>query len=145
MITSLLFAFYIWLFWFWTPLKSRFWPCSFRPTLKKIGPIENFHFFVFYESTYSTLRKCKKWTCVFLINIYFASRWGVPSKEDPPRKDRPSTIVTFAWQTQPWYAQLLTMSVQPPFLPSQFKNLLTYLLKKLSNISARVQWTSWLM
>ena len=26
----------------------------------------------------------------------FASRWGVPSKEDPPRKDRPSTIVTFA-------------------------------------------------
>ena len=70
MITSLLFAFYIWLFWFWTPLKSRFWPCSFRLTLRKISPIENFHFFIFYQSTYSTLRKCKNWTYVFLINIY---------------------------------------------------------------------------
>ena len=76
MITSLLFAFYIWLFWFWTPLKSRFWPCSFRPTLKKISPIENFHFFVFYQTTYSTLRKCRKRTCVFLINIHLLPGGG---------------------------------------------------------------------
>ena len=76
MITSLLFAFYIWLFWFWTPLKSRFWPCSFRPTLKKISPIENFHFFVFYQSIYSALRKCKNWTCVFLIDIYLLPGGG---------------------------------------------------------------------
>ena len=34
---------------FWTPLKSRFWPCSFRPTVKKIGPIENYHFFFISE------------------------------------------------------------------------------------------------
>ena len=76
MIASLLFAFYIWLFWFWTPLKSRFWPCSFRPTLQKIGSIENFYFFVFYQTTYSTLRKCKNWTCVFLINIYLVPGGG---------------------------------------------------------------------
>ena len=70
MITSLPFAFYIWLFWFWTPLKSGYWPCTFRPTLKKIGPRENFHFFAFYQAIYSTLRKCKNWTCIFLINNY---------------------------------------------------------------------------
>ena len=34
-------------------------------------------------------------------------------------------IVTPTWQTQPWYAQLLKMSVQPPFLLPQIRNLLT--------------------
>ena len=33
-------------------------------------------------------------------------------------------IVTPTWQTQPWYAQLLEMSVQPPFLLPQIRNLL---------------------
>ena len=63
-------------FGFEPPLKSQFWPCSFRPTLKKISPIENFYFFVFYQTTYSTLRKCKNWTCVFLINIYLVPGGG---------------------------------------------------------------------
>ena len=65
--------------WFWTPFESRFWPCSFRPTLKKIGPMENFNFFVFYHTTYSTLRKCRNWTCIFFINIYLlpGGRWTV--------------------------------------------------------------------
>ena len=34
-------------------------------------------------------------------------------------------IVTPTWQTQPWYAQLLKMSVQPPFLLPQIRNVLT--------------------
>ena len=34
-------------------------------------------------------------------------------------------IVTPTWQTQPLYAQLLKMSVQPPFLLPQIRNLLT--------------------
>ena len=37
------------------------------------------------------------------------------SKEDPRRKNN-HLIVIPTWQTQPWYAQLLKMSVQPPFL-----------------------------
>ena len=34
-------------------------------------------------------------------------------------------IVTPTWQTQLWYAQLLKMSVQPPFFLPQIRNLLT--------------------
>ena len=34
-------------------------------------------------------------------------------------------IVITIWQTQPWYAQLLKMSVQPPFLLPQIRNVLT--------------------
>ena len=34
-------------------------------------------------------------------------------------------IVTPTWQTQPWYAQFLKMSAQPPFLLPQIRNLLT--------------------
>ena len=82
-------------------------------------------------------------------------------------------IVTPTWQTQPWYAQLLKMSVQPPFLPLQIKNLLIDLQDKnhpliekgslrlavwkvsgkvckckefqtmLQNESAQSRWTSW--
>ena len=33
-------------------------------------------------------------------------------------------IVTPTWQTQPWYAQLLKMSVQPPFFLPHIRNLL---------------------
>ena len=33
-------------------------------------------------------------------------------------------IVTLTWQTQPWYAQLLKMSVQPPFFLPHIRNLL---------------------
>ena len=34
-------------------------------------------------------------------------------------------IVTPTWQTQPWYVQLLKMSVQPPYLLPQIRNMLT--------------------
>ena len=34
-------------------------------------------------------------------------------------------IVITIWPTQPWYAQLLKMSVQPPFLLPQIRNVLT--------------------
>ena len=34
-------------------------------------------------------------------------------------------IVTPTWQTQPWYAQILKMSIHPPFLLPHVKNLLT--------------------
>ena len=47
------------------------------------------------------------------------------SKEDPPRKIDHLIIVTPTWQTQLWYAQLLKMSVQPPFFLPQIRNLLT--------------------
>ena len=33
--------------------------------------------------------------------------------------------MTPTWQTQSWYAQLLKMSVQPPFFLPQIRNLLT--------------------
>ena len=52
------------------PLKKLILTVQLQAHIKKIGPIENFHCFVFYQSTYSTLRKCKNWLCLFLINIY---------------------------------------------------------------------------
>ena len=60
------------------------------------------------------------------VHFFFSSIQHVKSgfKEDPPRKNKPSDIVTPTWQTQPWYVQLLKMSVQPPFLLRQIRNLL---------------------
>ena len=52
-------------FGFQPPWKANFDRVASGPHKKKIGPTENSHFFVFYESTYSTLRKCRNWTCVF--------------------------------------------------------------------------------
>ena len=42
---------------------------NFEIWLKKIGPIEFFHFFDFGMSICSTLKKCKNWRCIFSINI----------------------------------------------------------------------------
>ena len=60
------------------------------------------------------------------VQFCFSSIQHVKSgfKEYPPRKNKPSDIVTPTWQTQPWYVQLLKMSVQPPFLLSQIRHLL---------------------
>ena len=60
------------------------------------------------------------------VQFCFSSIQHVKSgfKEDPARKNKPSDIVTPTWQTQPWYVQLLKMSVQPPVLLRQIRHLL---------------------
>ena len=49
---------------------------NFKIWLKKIDPIEFFHFFDFGMSVCSSLKKYKNWRYVFLINIWMHSGGG---------------------------------------------------------------------
>ena len=57
-------------------VQTGFLRKRFQIHIKKIGPIKNFLFFDFDNSTYWTFRKYKNWTWVFLIDIYCTSGGG---------------------------------------------------------------------